>query len=270
MPKGEMSFMKESMREGFAELHHTQYQYVPRVRGMGRDGISDSHFHNTIIRTNIEHLPPKLMRQMRNRLQMLMLVSQRLTRSKPARMIIRIPSHPEQSTTSSSTQLFFFALLLQPLAFRVDFFRGGLLLAFLKGLHLGGHFAVMSEQLLEDFGAEDRDLGEEQLALDERRGGVVEDCPYWHQVFQLPARLLDDAVLAGEHDGHAREVLDFRVADDEGVDVEAARREDARHAGENTGFILDEAVEDVPFRGRGRGDRRFIEDRGYGCGGGEA
>lgn len=41
-----------------------------------------------------------------------------------------------------------------------------------------------------------------------------------HQVLELSARLLDDAVLAAEDDAHAREVADLGAAHDERVDVE--------------------------------------------------
>ncbi len=43
-----------------------------------------------------------------------------------------------------------------------------------------------------------------------------------HQVFELPARLLDDAVLSAEDEAHAGEVADLGAAHDERVDVEPA------------------------------------------------
>ena len=49
-----------------------------------------------------------------------------------------------------------------------------------------------------------------------------------HQILELPARLLDDAVLAAEDDAHARQVADLGAADDERVDVKSA-------TGENSG-----------------------------------
>ena len=100
----------------------------------------------------------------------------------------------------------------------------------------------MREQLFEVFRAEDGDFREEEFALDERRGGIIQHGPDGDEIFELAAGLLDDAVVAGEHDGHAGEVVDFGVADDEGVDVEAAGGEDAGHAGEHAGFVLHEAV----------------------------
>ena len=66
-----------------------------------------------------------------------------------------------------------------------------------------------------------------------------------HEVFELPPRLLDDAVLAAEDDAHATQVADLRAAHDERVDVEPAPGENSGHAREHTGFVLHEAVEDV-------------------------
>ena len=51
-----------------------------------------------------------------------------------------------------------------------------------------------------------------------------------HQVFELPARLLDDAVLPAEDEAHAGEVADLGAADDERVDVESAACENPRYA----------------------------------------
>lgn len=53
--------------------------------------------------------------------------------------------------------------------------------------------------------------------------------------------------MAGEHDGHAGEIFDFGVADDEAVDVEAAGGEDAGDAAQDAGLVLHEAIEDVAF-----------------------
>jgi len=123
---------------------------------------------------------------------------------------------------------------------------------------------MMRHQLLEVLRAQNRHLRQQQFTLHERRRRVVEDGPDGDEILELTPGLLDDAVLAGQHDRHARQVFDFRVADDERVDVEAARGEDAGDAGEHAGFVLDEAVEDVSFWGRGGGERRFVEDRGDG------
>lgn len=126
----------------------------------------------------------------------------------------------------------------------------------------------MRHQLLEILRPENRHFRQQQLALDQRRGRVVEDGPDGDEVLELAAGLLDDAVLARQHDGHAREVVDLGVADDERVDVEAARGEDAGDAREHARFVLHEAVEDVSFRRRGGGEGGLVEDRGDGGGGG--
>ena len=76
IPNGEMSFMNESIRVGFADL----LPAVRRCRQAKSGGKERSHLNNTIISTYIQNLPSELMRQMRNRLQMLMLMPQRLTR----------------------------------------------------------------------------------------------------------------------------------------------------------------------------------------------
>ena len=174
-----------------------------------------------------------------NGLQMHMLMPQRLTGNQPTGMVI----HPVHFTLLPAT-------LLRTLG---EIRRVG-----------SGHFAMMGHELLEVLRAEDRDLGEQQFALDERGGRVVKDGPNGDEVLELAAGLLDDAVLAGQHDGHAREVLDLGVADDERVDVEAARGKDAGHAREHAGLVLHQAVEDVPFRRRRGREGRFVQDRGHG------
>lgn len=239
-----MSFMNESILDGFADLGAHASVHSLCTSSLTPPAAKNLHFHNAIIRTDIEHLPPKLMRQMCNGLQMLMLMPQRLTSRQATRMIIP-PLH----------------LVLLPLA---------RLLGALGQIRRvrGGHFAMMRHQLLEVLRAQDGHLRQQQFALHERGRRVVEDGPDGDEVLELPPGLLDDAVLARQHDRHARQVLDFRVADDERVDVEAARGEDAGHAGEHAGLVLHEAVEDVSFRGCGGGERRFVEDRGDGGRGG--
>lgn len=85
----------------------------------------------------------------------------------------------------------------------------------------------------------------------------------------MSACLLDDALLACEDDSHATEICDFGRADDEGVDVETSGCEDAGDAGENSGFVLDETVEDMALGGSCGGKSGFVEDRGDGGGGGD-
>jgi hypothetical protein len=54
------------------------------------------------------------------------------------------------------------------------------------------------------------------------------------------------------------------VADDKGVNVKAAGCENARYAGEDSGFVLHEAIQDVSFWGSHGGRGRFVEDVRYG------
>ena len=76
-----------------------------------------------------------------------------------------------------------------------------------------------------------------------------------YQVLELPARLLHDAVLSADDDGHSAEVADLGAADDERVDVEPAAGEDPGHAREDTGLVLDEAVEHMPGADAGSRER---------------
>ena len=52
-----------------------------------------------------------------------------------------------------------------------------------------------------------------------------------HQVFELSPCLLNYRILPTQNDAHATQVPDLCATDDEGVDVEAAASEDARHTG---------------------------------------
>jgi len=72
-----------------------------------------------------------------------------------------------------------------------------------------------------------------------------------YEVFELTARLLDDAVLAADDDAHAAQVANLCAAYDERVDVEPASREDPRYAREHAGLVLHETVQHVPVWGRG-------------------
>jgi len=104
---------------------------------------------------------------------------------------------------------------------------------------------MVCQQLLEVLWAEDVDLCQKQLTLDKRGLGVIQDSPHWDQILELSPCLFHDSVLSGKHNGHAGEILNLGVADDQTIDVEAASGEDARDAGEHAGLILDEAVEDM-------------------------
>ena len=63
-----------------------------------------------------------------------------------------------------------------------------------------------------------------------------------HEIFKLPPRLLDDAVLAAEDETYLTQIADLGPAYDQGVDVKPAPGEDAGDAREDTWFVLDEAV----------------------------
>ncbi len=141
----------------------------------------------------------------------------------------------------------------------------GLLVLVLLAVNLGGDLAVVSEQLVEVLWAENVDLGEQQLALDEWCLGVFKDGPDWDEILELAACLLNNTVLAGEDNGHAGEILDFGVADDQRVNVEAAGGKNARDARQNTWLVLDKAVEDVTFWWCLRWCWSLVEDVGDGC-----
>ncbi|KAF3400129.1 hypothetical protein F1880_008336 [Penicillium rolfsii] len=111
-------------------------------------------------------------------------------------------------------------------------------LALLQGLGRSGDLAVVLEELLEELGAKDGDLGEEQLALDQSRVGVVQNGPDGDKVIQLAASLLDHTVLALKHDGHARQIVDLGLADHQTVNVEATGGQNTGHTGKHTGLVL--------------------------------
>lgn len=192
-PKGEMSFMKESIRDGFAELRvvsvpHETHKTVQK---------HNSHFDDTAIGTDIQNLSTELMSEVSDGLQMLMLQSQRLTQGQPAGVKII------QLRTSS------WHLALDKLLFTTR------------------NLSVMSHELFEILRAQDIDLRQQQFPLHQWRGGIVQHRPYRHQILQLAAGLLDYAILTRQHDCHAREVLNLGRANDQRVDVEASSGEDA-------------------------------------------
>lgn len=82
-PKGAMSFKNASILVGFADLEQT---LVGASSGRSRY-YKDLHFDNTVVCADIQYLSAKLVRQLRNRLQMFVLVSQRLTRRHGAWMV---------------------------------------------------------------------------------------------------------------------------------------------------------------------------------------
>lgn len=131
-----------------------------------------------------------------------------------------------------------------------------------------GNLTVVRQQLLEVLRAEDVDLGQEQLTLNQSSVAVVQDGPDRDKVLKLATSLLNNTVLSGQDDGHARQVFDLGVAHDERVNVEAAGSKNTREPGQDTRFVLDQAIEDMALgrlHGRGRG---LVEDVGHGSLGG--
>lgn len=51
-----------------------------------------------------------------------------------------------------------------------------------------------------------------------------------YEIFELSARLLDDAVLTTDDNRHATQVANFGAADDQGVDVKTPSSQDAGYA----------------------------------------
>jgi len=86
------------------------------------------------------------------------------------------------------------------------------------------------ELVVEVLRSKDGHFDEEQFARDRARLGVVQDGLHEYEVFELAARLLDDAVLPADDDAHPAQIADLGVAHDERVDVEAAAGEDSRYA----------------------------------------
>jgi hypothetical protein len=135
-----------------------------------------------------------------------------------------------------------------------------------QGVGRGGDLAVVLEKLLEELRTKDRDLSQEQLTLHKCRFSIVQHSPDWDKVVQLAASLLDDTILALQHDGHAREILNLSVANDQAVNVETAGGQDTRYAGQHTGLVLNEAVQDVPL-GRVAGSHGSLVENGRDSGG---
>lgn len=199
------------------------------------------HFDDAADSTNVKHLAAKLVSEKRNRLEMFVLMAQGLGCSELAG--VEIGGRVLERLLS-----LLFKRLVAGIKFGVA----------------SGNLSVVGEQLLKVLGAENVDLGQQQLALDEGGVAVVEDGPDRDEVLELPPSLLNDAFLARQHNGHAGQVLDLGVAHDERVNVEAASGQNTRQPRQHTGLVLDQAVEDVSL-GRGHGGRRgLVEDVGNG------
>src|SRR5262249_21395848 len=83
-------------------------------------------------------------------------------------------------------------------------------------------------------------LDEHQLALDRGAGIVLEDLDHVHELVQLLRDLLERLLLDVDDDRHPRNAGALGRADRERVDVEPARGEQPRDAGEHAGTVLDE------------------------------
>ena len=199
----------------------------------------DLHLDNAAVGADVKNLATELVGEVGDALQVLVLVAQSLASSQAAGVEVIADLSQRAICTSDLAALT------------------------LRG-NGRGNLTVVSQQLLKVLGAQDVDLGEQQLTLDKCSIGVIQDGPNRDQILELSAGLLDDAVLASEHNGHAREVLDLGAANNEGVDVEAAGGKNAGDAGQNTGLVLDQAVKDVAGRGSQRGTRSLVEDVGHG------
>lgn len=134
----------------------------------------------------------------------------------------------------------------------------------LDGWLARGDITMMMEQLLEVLGTENIDFGKQKLTLNKGRVGIVKDGPDRYEILQLPASLLHDAVVASQDDGHAGQVRDLGVADDQRLNVEAASGNDTREARQDTRLILNQTIQNMTL---GRVDLRcrgLIEDVGDG------
>lgn len=208
-------------------------------RGARPKGESNLHFDDAAVSANIQYLAAELVGEVCDALEMLMLVPQRLAGYQAAG--VEVLGSLLQAVLAAILELARFAL-------------GG----------LGGNLAVMSKKFLKVLGAENVDLGQEQLSLHESGLAVVENGPDGDQVLQLPARLLNNTVLTGQDNGHAGEIINLGVANNERVDVEASGSQDTRDARQHTRLVLDQAVQDVTL-GRGeRGGGGLVEDVGNG------
>src|SRR5687768_9043424 len=97
-------------------------------------------------------------------------------------------------------------------------------------------------------------LDQHQLALDVVAVGEIDHLHHVDQLVELLGDLLDHLVGPGRDDGHPRKRRVLGGRDGERLDVVAARGEEARHARERAGLVLEEDGDDVPHT-------RIISDR---------
>jgi hypothetical protein len=225
IPKGPISLRKESIREGLAELSG-RYESIEIKMSQNNWYL---HLNNAVVSANVQNLAAELVSQTSDSIQVLVLVAQGLTLGKVAGVVLL-------------GRVILVGVLVQ-------------------GVGRGGDLAVVLEKLLEELRTKDRDLSQKQLTLHKGGFGVVQHSPDRDEVVQLAASLLDNTVLALQHDGHAREILNLSVANDQTVDVEAACGQDTRHTGQHTGLVLHEAVQNVSLGWVGGGHGCLIENR---------
>lgn len=195
------------------------------------------HLDNAAVGADIQNLSAKLMSEVGDGLQVLVLVSQRLTGGQLARVEV----------------------------------LGGVGKRSVNGLMgvvdigvTSSNLAVVSQELLKVLGSENVDLGEQKLTLDKGGVGVIQNSPDWDEILQLSPGLLDNAVLTSQHNGHARKILHLGVAHNKRVNVEATGGKNSGDTGQDSGLVLNQAVEDVTLRGSGGGSRGVVEDVGDG------
>lgn len=205
-------------------------------------GYVDLHFNDAVVVADIKHLTAELMSQTSDGVEMLVLVSQSLTGRQVARVEIR-------TVVKGSGDLLLLALLSLALWGRA---RDALLRS--------RNLTVVLKQLLEDFRAQNADLGQEQFALNQSGVGVVEHSPDGDEIVQLTAGLFYNAIQALKNDGHTREVLHLRVADNQTVNVESSGGQNSRDTGEHTRLILNQTVQDVTLGRVRRRKRSLVQD----------
>lgn len=82
MPKGPMSLRKELIRDGFADLKGVVRTFAQNTRMH----VIDSHFDNAAVGADIQYLAAKLVREVGDALEVLMLVTESLASCESAGM----------------------------------------------------------------------------------------------------------------------------------------------------------------------------------------
>lgn len=71
------------------------------------------------------------------------------------------------------------------------------------------------------------------------------NCAEAYEILKLPPSLLDNSILAAQHNTHATEIPDFCATNNERINVETSACEDARDTREHTRLILNKTVENM-------------------------